>query len=99
MGRWWGPALLGHTAEGVGGGGSGASLGGGSQPASSGPEPPGVGGRHCSAAQPVGDRGGGVAGMSTRPQCRGLNPFKPSQTDLNKFEFNLNSFKLILIQT
>jgi hypothetical protein len=68
-------------------------------PAGSGPEPLGVDGRHGSIARPAQDRGGHVAVVWAQPQCQGLNPLKPGQTDSNKFEFNLNPFKLILIQT
>jgi hypothetical protein len=69
------------------------------QPADNCPEPVGAGVRCGSAMRPAQDRGGGVMGMWARPHYRGLNLFKPSQADSNKFQFNLNMFKLILIQT
>jgi hypothetical protein len=69
------------------------------QPADNCPEPVGAGVRCGSAMRPAQDRGGGIMCMWARPHYQGLNLFKPSQADSNKFQFNLNVFKLILIQT
>jgi hypothetical protein len=88
-----------HRGEEMEGGGGVRPRPMGDAPAGSGPEPLGVDGRRGSIARPAQDRGGHVAVVWAQPQCQGLNPLKPGQTDSNKFEFNLNPFKLILIQT